>query len=117
MRKVYVVSEFGGEWEDRWENVIAVCNTKEKAEMFQKEIEDEHNEHGVISSELYDKLLGKLWDYEEEHGIEEDYGNEVENLHKLFPKYSIEDLQKAYNRYNDWRDWHGVNIEEIDFYE
>jgi hypothetical protein len=119
MRKVYIVSEFGGEYENRWEHAIVVCNTKEKAKELQKEIEDEYNEHGVISNDLYDKLLDKLWDYNEKRGVNPDDAEEteVEDLYKLFPEYSIKDLQKANRRYYDWRDWHGVDIEEVDFYE
>lgn len=117
MRKVYVVSEFGGEYDYKWDHIVAVCNDKIEAERLKRQIEDEHNDNGVIDNRLYDKLLIEMYNYYEDKGGEYDYETEIEDLHKLFPEYSIKDLEKANARYYDWQDWHGVSIEEVDFYE
>lgn len=113
MRKVYVVKNFGGEWEDKWESIVAVYSTKEAAEERVKEIEAVYNKPLAISQNLYFDLVDDVYDRIDDNDSE----GEVMDIHKLFPQYSIKDLQEAYYKYNGFDDWHGSLIEEVDFYE
>ena len=119
-KKVYVVSEYGGEYEDSWEQVLCVCSSKAKAEEIKRVVEDKHNVHGVISKKLYNKLLYDMWAYYEKEGI--DYGidrrDEIKELYTFTKgQYSIEELEKGNEAYYDWEDWLGVRIQEVSYYE
>lgn len=41
MKKCYIVTEYGGEWEDKWESILGVYMSKESAEKAKLENEKE----------------------------------------------------------------------------
>lgn len=112
--KVYYVYEYGGEYEDKWERAIGVCSSLELAEKLKAQAEAPHQVECSISEEEYSDMLGVLFEYEEEQG--EIFEDEIEELLKLFPKYTREELEAAVRKYSSYDDYIGVNIEEIDFY-
>lgn len=112
--KVYIVSEYGGEYEDKWEHAIGVCSSFELAQELKVRAEKAHEIECSISEKKYAEMSNYLYEYEEEHG--EICEDEVEGLLKLFPEYSREDLEAAEKKYYSYGDFGGVEIEEIDFY-
>lgn len=115
--KVYVVSEFGGEYEDKWEHPIGVCSTLELAREMQEISRKEHTPNPPIPFDVYDELLDKLSIYEMENNLVlgEDY---IEELAKMFPEYSKEDLEitdKLWYAYCE--DYIDTRITEIDYYD
>lgn len=114
MTKVYVVVEFGGMYEDSWEHIVGVCSTPELADEIKARIEEKHNSsNSVISVEDWESITDRLCEAEES-GYE--YEDTVSGIKGLFPEYSNEDIEKAIVLYDDYLDWTGVMIKEIDFY-
>lgn len=60
--KAYIVKIYGGEWDDSWKDIYAVCLTKETAERKSEECKALHNPK--ISKEEWDKLTDKVEEYE-----------------------------------------------------
>lgn len=112
--KVYLVYEFGGEYEDKWEHTVGVCSSLELAKELKAQAEAAHQVECPISAEEYDSMIEYLYDYEWEHG--EICEEEIAGLLQLFPRYTKEELEAAERKYNSYDDYIGVNIEEIDFY-
>lgn len=112
MDKCYIVTEWGGEYEDYWQSVVGVCSTLHLAEILKEKIESQHFKTIKISQEKYDEMFEKFWEVFEDEDIDE-----LEGMHKLYPEYSIEEIEEAYNRYMDYSDWGGVEIKEINFYK
>lgn len=114
MDKVYAVIEYGGEYEDSWENIIGICSSPELADELKVRIENEHSpSNAPISKEEWETITDQLC-LAEERGFE--YDTEEEGIKKLFPEYSIDDIRKSMYIYNDIWDWSGVTIREINFY-
>lgn len=112
--KVYVVVEFGGSYEDAWEHTIGVCSTSELADKLKAQIEEEHDPSNcVISEEDWESISDRLYEAEES-GYE--YEDTVSGIKGLFPEYSEEDIKQAMKLYDDYLDWGGVVVREIDFY-
>lgn len=112
--KVYVVVEFGGFYKDAWEHTIGVCSTSELADKLRAQIEEEHDPSNcVISEEDWESISDRLYEAEES-GYE--YEDTVSGIKGLFPEYSEEDIKQAMKLYNDYLDWEGVIVREIDFY-
>lgn len=110
--KVYVVVEFGGFYEDAWEHTIGVCSTSELADKLKAQIEEEHDPSNcVISEEDWESISDRLYEAEESG-----YEDTVSGIKGLFPEYSEEDIKQAMKLYNDYLDWEGVIVREIDFY-
>ena len=59
------------------------------------------------------KRIGRLYEAEES-GYE--YEDTVSGIKGLFPEYSEEDIKQAMKLYDDYLDWGGVVVREIDFY-
>lgn len=112
--KVYVVSEYGGEYEDKWEHTIGVCSSLELAEKIKAEALARREIKCSVSDEELEEMLDYLYEYEEEHGPICD--SEEEGLQKLFPDKNPKDIEIACDKYFSYDDFTGVNIEEIDFY-
>ena len=112
--KVYAVIEFGGEYEDAWEHIIGVCSSSELADELKSKIEKEHDPFdSVISEEDWESITDRLCEAEEE-GFE--YDDIISGIKELFPEYSREDIKQAMKLYDDYLDWGGVVVREIDFY-
>lgn len=112
--KVYIVSEYGGEYEDKWEHAIGVCSSLELAEQLKAETLAAREIKCNISEEEFNKMLDYLYDYEEEHGSICD--SEEEGLQKLFPDKDPKDIEIACERCFSYDDFTGVDIQEVDFY-
>ena len=112
--KVYAVIEFGGEYEDAWEHIIGVCSSSELADELKSKVEKEHDpSDSVISEEDWESITDRLYEAEEE---EFEYDDTVSGVKELFPEYSSKDIEKAMKLYDDYSDWSGVFVREIDFY-
>ena len=106
--------EFGGFYEDAWEHIIGVCSTSELADKLKAQIEEEHDPSNcVISEEDWESISDRLYEAEES-GYE--YEDTVSGIKGLFPEYSEEDIKQAMKLYDDYLDWGGVVVREIDFY-
>lgn len=112
--KVYVVVEYGGQYEDSWEHIVGVCSTPEVADSLKASIEYAYDPANYeISQDTWYKMMDRLCEAEED-GLE--YENEIEVLHELFPEYSKKDIEEAKMLYEDISDYTGVRIVETDFY-
>lgn len=106
MEKVWLVIEHGGEYEDKWENILYAFHTKEEAQQFKTEWYEER-----YKDILDERSWWKLYDE-----IAEDYDEELsdaELIHKLHPEYSLEVLKKNEDFY--FNDRSSVYIEEVEF--
>lgn len=112
--KVYIVFEYGGEYEDRWEQVIGVCSSYKLAEELKNKYLASKEVKTNISEEEYGKMLDYLYDYEDEHGTICE--SEAEGVKKLFPDRNPEDIDAIDKVYFSYNDFGGVNINEVDFY-
>lgn len=113
--KVYIVSEYGGEYEDKWEHTIGVCSSLELAKQLKAEtLAAREINKCSISEEEFRNMLDYLYDYEEEHGSIGD--SEEEGLQKLFPDKNPKDIEIACRWYFSYDDFVGVSIEEANFY-
>lgn len=63
-RKAYIVKEYGGQWEDSWERIYAVCLSKKTADA--KLEESRRNYTPLIDINTWDSLKQSVEDYEEE---------------------------------------------------
>lgn len=114
--KVYVVIEFGGEWEDSWEHILGVCPTLELADALKNKIEESHFKDINISCDEWDKMYGKLAEYEKETG--KYFEDILDGLLFLFPDRKAEDIEDAMEKYfYQEDDYVGVRIEEINFFD
>jgi len=115
MNKVYVVSEYGGEYEDKWQHIIGVCSSRNRAEKLKDEILDKREPKTNISIDEYQEMLSYLYDYADKHD-EFEYDTEVDGLLQLFPDKDVKDIEEIDRIYFSYDDFTGVDIEEIDFY-
>ncbi len=114
MDKVYIVSEYGGEYEDKWEKPIGVCSSLKLAEELRDKALAERIIKTNISEEEYKQMLDYLYDYEDEHGsICED---ECEGIKKLFPDKDPKDIDAINVKYFNYNDFGGIDITEVNLY-
>lgn len=113
--KKFVVSSYGGEWEDKWERVVGICPTLEVAkELEQKIIKIHTPKEALITREQWDEMYNDLY----EKCPESNFKSFIEDMCRLFPEYSKEDIELAQEIYDsDYDDFSGVLIEEIEFFE
>lgn len=114
--KVYVVIEYGGEWEDSWEHILGVCSTPELADALKNKIEESHSRNINISCDEWDEMYEELAEYE--RGTGKYFEDIRDGLLFLFPDHKAEDIEDAVKRYfYQEDDYVGVRIEEIDFFD
>lgn len=113
-RKVFVVTAYGGEWEDKWERCVGVCNSIELAKELKHQTFEEYVHHTPIPIPEFEKMLLAVDEYEEEH---EDFNDDVKGIKTLFPQYAVKDIERTYEEYYAYNDFVGVHIEEINYYE
>ncbi len=111
--EVYAVIEYGGEYEDKWEHIVGICSTFEVANELKNKVEEIHNPVSTISMEEWEDMMDRLCEAEEDGFQYEDLAS---GLKALFPEYSEEELRNAVNKYDYYRSWCGVKIQEVDFY-
>lgn len=109
MNKVYLVVEYGGTNIDYWEEVIGVCSTAELAESLRSISISNHNlDTAPIDEITWTDISDKYWDtYPDEEILD------PEKMHKLFPEYSISDLNKANIYYDGYCDWEDTRVDEV----
>lgn len=105
--KVYVVKEYGGEWEDSWEHIVGVCSTPELADSLKAKREE------LNKTNIDEDKWNSMWDA---------IPNEIYDSQKVislmlnnFPEYTEKDIKNAMKLYDEQGSI-GVEIEEIDFY-
>lgn len=114
--KVYVVIEYGGEWEDSWEHILGVCSTPELADALKNKIEESHSRNINISCDEWDEMYEELAEYE--RGTGKYFEDIQDGLLFLFPDRKAEDIEDAVERYfYQEDDYVGVRIEEINFFD
>lgn len=107
MNKIYLVVEYGGEYDDKWERVIAACTTSELADILKNKSEERH--YSPISKE-------DVWDAEDQYYNQypEDEEIDYEKLsNTIYPVYPAEVWKNAFNLYMDF-EWVGTTIREVD---
>lgn len=110
--KLYVVSSYGGEWEDSWEHLEGVCSTLEVAEKLKHKIEELHNKVAPIPEDVWDSMMDELY------SSDFDEADLIKHLYEMLPEYSKADIEQAYKVYERTCDnFAGVNIEEIELFE
>ena len=112
--KAYVIIEYGGGIEDPWEEILGVCTSQEMASLAVKRVEQEHSFNAISRDrfeEIHDITLQKEWN---EGRFVDDPTPDA--INRLFPEYSIEDLTKASEIYDE-NGWNGVIVRERDLLE
>ena len=112
--KVYIISEYGGDYEDRCEQIIGVCFSPKLAEELKTEFLASKEVKTNISIEEYEKMLDYLLEYEDKNGSICD--SEAEGIKKLFPDYDPKDIDAIDKKYFSYDDFGGVDIKEANFY-
>lgn len=115
-KELYIVIEFGGEYEDRWQIVHGVFSTKELAETFVNNHVAEQNK-GILDEETYDTLWEELDDIWNSLPIEDRVNKSYEELiHERHPEYSVEQLIKTDEYHSYW--YHGsFSINKLNYYD
>lgn len=105
LNKVFIVTEHGGEWEDAWDRIIAVCATKELAEEIKVKSEYDHSGKGLLSEAEWEEIADAVYDCDDEGSFED-------VAVKLFPQYSKELIEKCYLYYEFSDDYVFTSIDE-----
>lgn len=103
----YVVIAYG----NTWNKVIGVCATKRDASRLRDEtlIKYEQNDCKIELSKWME-----MCEYYENVGDDENAF--VDEMVKLFPEYSKEDIEEAEDYYDSTDDFINVKIEEVKYY-
>ena len=112
--KVYAVIEYGGEYEDSWENIIGICSTSEIADELKAKVESAYSKTPTISEEEWDNICIEIDRWEEEHEI---FDSTIDAIKFLFPdKYSDKDIQEAIDKYDHYDDFSGILVKEVPYF-
>lgn len=111
MKTVFVVIEYGGEDDYKWDKIIGVCTTKELAEQLQEKSRKENSLPSPIPEfeALYDLYL--------DHEPKYPPNNYIDGMAEMFPQYSREQLEQADRAMFNYNDYIDTQIEEVKFYE
>ena len=112
--KVYLVTKYGGEFEDKWSVPVGVCSTPELAKQLKAEIIKSEEHKYNISDEEFAEMLQTLEDYEDEHNMI--FKSDEEGLQKLFPDKDPNDIEIACTKFFSYDDFVGVHITELTYY-
>lgn len=113
-RKAYIIKEYGGQWEDSWERIYAVCLSRKTADVKLEECRRNHTP--LIDIDTWDSLKQSVEAYEEET-LEEDVNFEgfdsyAEGIVALkLSSLPLEELFKAEDVYENSLD--GYSYSEI----
>lgn len=127
MDKIYLVITSHGSYEDYFEHIQLATNSKEYAEQYAKEINDEHNKEPSLSydkwNEIDDKLDDMVWNEIEEKKLDgdEDYDRIKESykdkFHELFG-CTYEEYLEGKGKYNyDYYDFNRAFVKEVEYIE
>ena len=112
--KVYVVEEFGGQYEDSWSHIVGVCTSSELADKLKAKIEESHNKSCKITEEEWHNIMQTIDDWEEDHL---EFDTIINGVKFLFPdQYTDKDIQEALDKYGGYDDYCGVFIQEVPYY-
>lgn len=111
MSKVYIVTEYGGEYEDKWEFIYAVCTTKELAEQKKAELEYKYSLKDLPTEDEWDNISSNVYDYIEEHEDSEMSFNEICLM--LYPDLTDETVNRCIDVYENL-DYRFCDIKEYD---
>lgn len=103
----YAVIAYG----NTWNKIIGICATKREASRLRDE--------ALIKYEQTDCKIGlSKWIQMCEHyeNVGDDENTFIEEMVKLFPEYSKEDIEEAENCYDSADDFINVKIEEVKYY-
>lgn len=128
MNKIYLVREYGGQWEDSWEQIVKAYKNKEDAEKFVKETQEERNRlisyQGLweeIESKMDDSTPEDIWEDPNAETWDDDADLFIELLKEWHPEYletySVELLKEIYEFYNNYYPYYDesyFNIDEIE---
>lgn len=110
----YLVSEYGGEWENSWTKNLKVFLDRNKANEFKKEKESLTEESLTIGLEEFGMLVQTVMEKEPENlGIS--FPELIIRYFPNEPRYTLEELQKTeeiQERIDNL--WGGIQIEEIE---
>ena len=112
-KKIYLVTIYGDgydEFYDGWTKVIGVCESSEIADKLKDKVETFMTP--PISYDEWSKLNDKLDEQNEISSVDPVYA-----LNKLFPEYSIDNLYRAKLCYEDYPNYVGCTIDEINYFE
>ena len=118
MKQIFLVIEK----EEEYRNVIAVCSTEELANKLVARIEEKYN-----NLKITEQKWSKMWDLvnTDLSWVKEDmtYDSIFNQMHKMFPDYSVEDFKLAerYYEHDGYEieitpDWLLTTEEEINKY-
>ena len=128
MNKIYLVREYGGQWEDSWEKIVKAYKNKEDAEKFVRETQEERNRlisyQGLweeIESKMDDSTPEDVWEDPNAETWDDDADLFIELLKEWHPEYletySIDLLKEIYEFYNNYYPYYDesyFNIDEIE---
>ena len=111
-KKIYVVSSFGGEWEDKWEHIECAFTTKEAADKY---IKDSETINDKISDELFEEVKSYL--AEKEYEMQSKYYDPT--TAELYKDVKQEDYDAAYDEFYELTRYELIkekfNIEKEDY--
>ena len=125
MNKIYLVREYGGQWEDSWEQIIKAYKSKEDAEKFVRENQEERNRL-IGYKELWEEIESKMDDSTPEDIWEdinaETWDDDVDLFIKLLKEwhpeyletYSIDLLKEIYEFHNNYCHYYDESYFDID---
>ena len=125
MNKIYLVREYGGQWEDSWEQIVKAHKNKEDAEKFVKETQEERNRlisyQGLweeIESKMDDSTPEDIWEDPNAETWDDDADLFIELLKEWHPEYleiySIDLLKEIYEFYNNYYPYYDESYFDID---
>lgn len=93
MKKVFVVVEHYGDYEDAYSHVFAVCETIEGANL--KKVDSEESHKTSITREEWDAYCEEVNTWEREHDEEEGFESWTEGIAYLHPELDFDVLNHA----------------------
>ena len=134
-KKCYVVSSYGGQWEDKWEHVECVFTNEESAREYIKEMEwkmrkisnEEFDKITRFINDMYNNIYFKYFDEKTEKplmGGAEQLMCDEQDLFEEKTKYEIIETEFGYTK-DEWLameemiiyDLSGYNLRKVDLIE
>lgn len=115
--KAYVVSAYGGQYNDAWEYVVAVFETQEAAEAFKKE----QDESVPVYSEYLRRLVDRVESFNRLH-VRKSHHEDSEEFWGIWDDLNYESWKKIHEKYKGqtadlYEEGVYYKIQEVDFYK
>ena len=125
MNKIYLVREYGGQWEDSWEQIVKAYRNKEDAEKFVRETQEERNRligyqrlWEEIESKMDDSTPEDIWEDPNAETWDDDTDLFIKLLKEWHPEYletySIDLLKEIYEFHNNYYPYYDESYFDID---